>query len=219
MRNSWGTLSYPPKLPKIVDVFRSYERFLIMVFPYFRSTKEMADHVRETFNWHLRGAVSPPRPLLENYRDLCLDFIISDAEEAAHDFRIPKIVQAVFYAMVVNQALELGVLSRALAEDLKLALVRAFVPSLKVTFILYYLIMSFSYSSSGTVPGKLASSRIEGRHPQFPNLPVLVDGRVVTIEEDVVYPWEIDVAVSRMTDVQEQKLARTKQIARPKTVL
>jgi len=83
---------------------------------------------------------------------------------------------------------------------------------------------------------------VEGRHPQFPSLLALIDGRVVThvpqknqfrepkkilyvvplcepdtpswsscgdssipstltIEEEVVYPWETDVAVSHMTDV------------------
>jgi len=40
---------------------------------------------------------------------------------------------------------------------------------------------------------------------------------ILSIEEEVVYPWEIDVTVSRMTDVQEHRLARTKATVRLKT--
>ncbi|KAJ8425245.1 hypothetical protein Cgig2_015852 [Carnegiea gigantea] len=78
----------------------------------------MADHVRETFKWHLRATSHPPRPLPEDYRDLCPGFILSDAEEAAHDFNILEIVQATFYAMVVNDAVELFVMSRDMARAL-----------------------------------------------------------------------------------------------------
>jgi len=90
-----------------------------MLFPHFLSTEDMADHVRETFNWHLRGPACLSQPLLENYHDLCLGFNLSDAEEAVRNFRIPKMVQAVFCAMVVNKAFKLGVLSRDLVEHLK----------------------------------------------------------------------------------------------------
>ncbi|KAJ8434513.1 LOW QUALITY PROTEIN: hypothetical protein Cgig2_030136 [Carnegiea gigantea] len=95
--------------------------FSVMVFPYYLSTEEMALHVLETFDWHLRRAARPPRPLLGDYRELCSDFIPFDAEEAACDFRIPEMV--IFSAMVVNDALELDVLSRDLADDLKSALI------------------------------------------------------------------------------------------------
>ncbi|KAJ8423653.1 hypothetical protein Cgig2_010640 [Carnegiea gigantea] len=64
----------------------------------------------------------PPQALSENYHDLCLGFTLSEAEEAACDFRFPKMIQAVFYAMVVNDAFELRVLSRDLAEHLKSSL-------------------------------------------------------------------------------------------------
>ena len=43
-------------------------------------------------------------------------------EEAAWDFFIPETVQVVFYAMVVNKAFALGVVSRDLAKHLKLCL-------------------------------------------------------------------------------------------------
>jgi len=105
------------------------------------------------------------------------------------------------------------------------------VPSLKVAFVLYYLIISSSSSSSGIVPERLAGPPMEGRRPQFPSLPTIINGRVVacvppknqfretkkipyamliyesgtpswfsceysstpsvlSVEEEVVYPWE-----------------------------
>ncbi|KAJ8430170.1 hypothetical protein Cgig2_028056 [Carnegiea gigantea] len=49
-------------------------------------------------------------------------FTLSNAKEAVRDFHIPEMVQAIFYAMVVNESLELGFLSRDLVECLKSAL-------------------------------------------------------------------------------------------------
>ncbi|KAJ8428755.1 hypothetical protein Cgig2_003069 [Carnegiea gigantea] len=76
-------------------------------------------HVRETFKWHLRRASRPPRPLSEDYRDLYLSFTLFDAEEAVCDFNIPEIVQATFYTMLLNDVVELSVVSRDMAGGLK----------------------------------------------------------------------------------------------------
>jgi len=102
--------------------------------------------------------------------------------------------------------------------------------------------MSSSYSPSGNVPERSAGPQMEGRHPQFPSLPVVINGWVVahvppksqfkepkkipyavpiyelstpswssyeysstpsilSIAGEVVYPWEIEVAISHMTDI------------------
>jgi len=61
----------------------------------------------------------PPRLLPENYHELCPYFDHAMSEEDARDFHILKIIWVVFHAMVVNEALELGVLSSDLAEHLK----------------------------------------------------------------------------------------------------
>ncbi|KAJ8434534.1 hypothetical protein Cgig2_004300 [Carnegiea gigantea] len=82
--------------------------FYIIVFLDFFSTEQVADYMKETFNWHLRGA-----------HELCPYFNLVVAEEVTQDFCIPEMIQAVFYAMLVNEAQELGVLSRDLAEHLK----------------------------------------------------------------------------------------------------
>ncbi|KAJ8425793.1 hypothetical protein Cgig2_020292 [Carnegiea gigantea] len=85
----------------------------------FPSIDEMALHAPEEFNWHMRRATRPHRPLPEDYRDLRPYFLLDDAEDATRDFQIPYLVLTIFYAMGVNEALELGILSQGLAEDLK----------------------------------------------------------------------------------------------------
>ncbi|KAJ8424806.1 hypothetical protein Cgig2_025390 [Carnegiea gigantea] len=76
---------------------------------------QAADYVRATFIWHL---YCPPWPLLEDCYGLCLYFHLGMTEEFARDFRIPKMTQAVFYAMVLNDAVELRVTSRDVADAL-----------------------------------------------------------------------------------------------------
>ena len=39
---------------------------------------------------------------------------------------------------------------------------------------------------------------------------MIVDPKILSIKEEVIYPWKIDVVVSHMTDVQECRLIRTK---------
>jgi len=78
----------------------------------------MADHVRKTFKWHLKRALHPPRPLPEDYQDLCPNFTLPDAEEAAHDFNILEIVQASFHAMLLNDAVGLYLVSRDMVRGL-----------------------------------------------------------------------------------------------------
>ncbi|KAJ8420253.1 hypothetical protein Cgig2_014907 [Carnegiea gigantea] len=184
-------------------------------------TEEMTDHAMETFKWQLRRVSHPPPPLPEDYRDLCSSFTFPDAEEAVHDFNIPAwhsggaaspadssrgwswaceqsgrklgsllenhhdlcpnfdllmairyahnscipdMMQAIFYAMVLNDAAELGLSSR-IAVDC----------------------MICEYSSTPSI---------------------------LSIEEDVVYLWEIDVAVDRILDFQERRMAKTTTTAR-----
>jgi len=92
---------------------------LIMAFPPFWDTEDMAYHIRETFKWHLRRSLRPPRPLPEDYRDLCPSFTLPDAEEVAHDFNILTMVQATFYSMLLNNVAGLSLVSRDIARCLK----------------------------------------------------------------------------------------------------
>ena len=80
-----------------------------MAFPSFRETEEMADYVRENFRWHWRSALRPLRPLSEDYRELCLHFVLSKVEAAAHDFELPEMIQDAFCAILLNDAVRLDI--------------------------------------------------------------------------------------------------------------
>ncbi|KAJ8427591.1 hypothetical protein Cgig2_032779 [Carnegiea gigantea] len=89
-----------------------------MVFPDFLSTEQAPDYVRATFRWHLRQISRPSRSFPENYCSLCPYFDLDMVEESTRDFRIPNMTQAVFYAIVLNNTVELGVTSRDVADAL-----------------------------------------------------------------------------------------------------
>ncbi|KAJ8434327.1 hypothetical protein Cgig2_010944 [Carnegiea gigantea] len=81
-------------------------------------TEGMANHARETFRWHWKSASHPPRPPPKDYWDLCPCFALFNEEEAARDFELPEMVQTTFYAMLLNNAVELDIVSRFMAADL-----------------------------------------------------------------------------------------------------
>jgi len=49
-------------------------------------------------------------------------FMLSNVERAVPDFELPEMVQETFYAMLLNDAIKLGVVSGPMAVDLKLTL-------------------------------------------------------------------------------------------------
>jgi len=58
-------------------------------------------------------------PVPQRLPGLCLAFTPPEMEEAVRDFDILEIVQATFYAILVNDDMELSVVSRDMAEDFK----------------------------------------------------------------------------------------------------
>jgi len=94
-----------------------------MAFPPLYNTREIADYVRESFIWCWRRATRPPRPLPEDYHVLCPRFSLHKTEGAAADFELPEMVQVTFYAMLLNEAVELHVVHDFMAKGLRLALV------------------------------------------------------------------------------------------------
>ncbi|KAJ8437037.1 hypothetical protein Cgig2_025884 [Carnegiea gigantea] len=87
------------------------------------STREMANYVKETFTWRWRSASRPPRPLSENFNVLCPYFSLAEAEATAAESGLPEIVQATFYAMLLNEMLELGVVHEYTDETMRSSLV------------------------------------------------------------------------------------------------
>jgi len=57
----------------------------------------------------LRGYIRPFQPLLEDYHSLCPDFNLEMVEASAQDFHILELTRAIFYVIVLNDALTLGV--------------------------------------------------------------------------------------------------------------
>ncbi|KAJ8431000.1 hypothetical protein Cgig2_025682 [Carnegiea gigantea] len=94
-----------------------------MVFTHSLKTDEMALYVLENFEWDRREVVVTPLPLLYDYKDLCPDFNLAAAEEASRDLFLLEISQVVFCAMLLNDAVKLGVLRGGMIEIMELALV------------------------------------------------------------------------------------------------
>ncbi|KAJ8420506.1 hypothetical protein Cgig2_015270 [Carnegiea gigantea] len=61
--------------------------------------------------------------LEEHFHAFCPCFLLSEAEGAAADFELPEIVQATFYAMLLNEAVELGVVYDFTVESMKPSLI------------------------------------------------------------------------------------------------
>ncbi|KAJ8442013.1 LOW QUALITY PROTEIN: hypothetical protein Cgig2_033777 [Carnegiea gigantea] len=126
-----------------------------MAFPPIHNTTEMANYVRETCIWHWKSTSRPLHPLPEDFHVLRPHFSLAEAEGAAVEFELPEIVQAMFYAMLLNDAFKLGMAHEYTAESIKSSLVHVHV--LLKHYLLY--IMSSSCSSSRDVPEGLAGPK------------------------------------------------------------
>ncbi|KAJ8451405.1 hypothetical protein Cgig2_017796 [Carnegiea gigantea] len=87
-----------------------------------------------------RGAFSDPAAIMA----------LPPTHTAAAESGLPEIVQATFYAMLLNDMLELGAVHEYTVEKM-----------------------------SGDIREGQAGPQVEGRHPQFSNLPALIDGQVM----------------------------------------
>jgi len=94
-----------------------------MTFSPIYNTREIANYMRESFIWHWRSASRPPCPLPEDFHALCPRFSLSETEVAAADFELPELVHVTFYAMLLNEAVELGVVYNFTAESMKSSLI------------------------------------------------------------------------------------------------
>jgi len=90
-----------------------------MVSPQEYNTDEMAIDVWENFK-KLDESVPPlpPRPLPTNFQTINPSFI-KDAEGITQEVEVLEITQAILYALVMKDALALGILPRMVAEVLE----------------------------------------------------------------------------------------------------
>ncbi|KAJ8434800.1 hypothetical protein Cgig2_033750 [Carnegiea gigantea] len=109
---------------KLKDAQRRERKKREMVrFPNFTSTEMAAKYVRETFRWPLRETLAQRlRPLPEDHLILCPSFDLGMATRYAQDCNILEMVQAIFYAMVMNEVAERGITYRISAGCLMCAL-------------------------------------------------------------------------------------------------
>ncbi|KAJ8428568.1 hypothetical protein Cgig2_000432 [Carnegiea gigantea] len=106
----------------VLGNFESYRREVAFpTHPLPSDYKELAK-VKEYARDYERSASRPPPPLSKDYRDLCPRFTLSDAEKAARDFELPKMIQATFYAMLLNDTIELGLVDTFMAVNLRATL-------------------------------------------------------------------------------------------------
>jgi len=93
-----------------------------MAFPRSLDTKTMNEFVIRRFQWDRQGETSPPSPFPKDFRSLCLGFDLAMAEQAAAYYELPELPQAIFYAMLLNEAEKLGALHGPRLQSLKVAL-------------------------------------------------------------------------------------------------
>jgi len=92
-------------------------------FPAFLDTTQAAKYVRDNFRWSLReSSALCPTLLPPNFHALCPNFELFVAIQFAHTTNIPEMVQVIFCAMVLNEAAELRLLSRAAMDRVMLDL-------------------------------------------------------------------------------------------------
>jgi len=89
------------------------EKLEMNLFPNFASTEPTTEYVRDHFRWSLMDPSDPsPRPLSSDYLGLCPCFDLGVATKYARDSNTLEMVQIIFYAMVIDDAAELGLSCR-----------------------------------------------------------------------------------------------------------
>ncbi|KAJ8433389.1 hypothetical protein Cgig2_019179 [Carnegiea gigantea] len=92
-------------------------------FPTFRDTVQAAEYVRDNLPWSVRQSSSlHPNLLPLHFMAYYPEFDHIVAMQLAHTAHIAEMVQAIFYAMVINDAAELRLIRRETEESLTLDL-------------------------------------------------------------------------------------------------
>jgi len=92
-------------------------------FPTFRDTTHVVECVRDNLCWSVWESSSLCLNLLPlQFEGLCPEFAHTVAMQFAHATRIPEMVQAIFYAMVISDAAELRLSSRDAMGNMMLEL-------------------------------------------------------------------------------------------------
>ncbi|KAJ8419666.1 hypothetical protein Cgig2_033948 [Carnegiea gigantea] len=108
-----GFMAASLKVPMEGREAEGLERVEMNLFPNFASTEQAAEYVRDNFRWSLRDpSALGPRPLPLDYHGLCPHFDLGVATRYAHDSNILEMARVIFYAMVIDDAVKLGLSCR-----------------------------------------------------------------------------------------------------------
>ena len=89
------------------------DRGMATSFPTFRHTTQAGEYVRGNLHWFMRESSSfHPNLLPLHFMTYCPEFNYIAAMQFAHTTHILEMVQAIFYAIVINDAVELGLIRR-----------------------------------------------------------------------------------------------------------
>ncbi|KAJ8424287.1 hypothetical protein Cgig2_003269 [Carnegiea gigantea] len=92
-------------------------------FPTFQDATQAAEFVRDTFRCPLREFTAlHPKLLPLNLHSLCPNFDLLVGMQFAYTAHIPEMVQAIFYTMMLNETIELGLSSKAVMDRMMLDL-------------------------------------------------------------------------------------------------
>ncbi|KAJ8427748.1 hypothetical protein Cgig2_008552 [Carnegiea gigantea] len=103
-----------PELPQVIFymmLLNEAERLGVLHGRALRTLESALTELRwSTFeSWRWRRATCPPHPLPEDYYVLCPCFSLPEAEGTTSDFELLEMMQSTFNAMLLNEAIELGV--------------------------------------------------------------------------------------------------------------
>ncbi|KAJ8434187.1 hypothetical protein Cgig2_004658 [Carnegiea gigantea] len=171
----------PPMREKVTAISREREQKNTIMFTNFLSTEQVAEHVRDNFNWSLReSSTFRPNLLPEDHHSLCPNFELLVAMRYAHSSHIPKMFFGLL-TLIDGRLVAYIPLKNQFREPKKIPyVVPIFGPNTPSW-------SSYEYSSTPSI---------------------------LSIQEEVSYPWEIDIATPSLTDVQEQSTAKTKTTAK-----
>ncbi|KAJ8433817.1 hypothetical protein Cgig2_017887 [Carnegiea gigantea] len=108
---------------EIATAIREREKENSIIFPNFLSTEQAAEYVRDNFHWSLRELSTLwPNLLHKNHHGHCPNFELLVTMRYAESSHTPEMIQAIFYAMVLNEVAELGLSSRIAMDCMMSAL-------------------------------------------------------------------------------------------------
>ncbi|KAJ8438700.1 hypothetical protein Cgig2_011883 [Carnegiea gigantea] len=123
-------------------------------------------------------------------------------------------VQAIFYAMVLNDTAELGLSRRIDMNGMMSALRRLFFVFITVFNLFLQLLRCLQFRKPKKIP--YAVLIFEPSTPSWSSCEYSSTPSILSIEKEVSYPWEITIA-DFMNDVPPRRMAKTKSTPRVRT--